>query len=248
MIVAAALIGVSASSCRSAHWAIDTSAVFFPLKPHMMWTYRVESKSQRANYIVTDMVMGPQYVPALKISGAVVQEFYNFDRAGLRPIIYLEKDGYLTRLSGLDYVQQQIKGPAWGRSIEERFLPQHLTPDRSWDNKLFPYGQLPGSFDIAQRHKSFGEPEEVAVPAGHFRGCIRIETQAHYEGGAYAQQKMNLNLAYADWYAPNVGLIKTIAYQGNSDGPEMERVELIRFETSTKAAESDPQGTPHRTS
>jgi hypothetical protein len=204
-------------------------------------TYKVASKSQRANYVVTDRVVGSEYVPALKITGLVVEEFYNLDRAGLRPIVYLAKDGYLTRLSGLDYVEHQIKAPAWGRSEEARFLPARLLPNLSWHDTLFPYGKLPGSFDITESHKSFVEASDVVVPAGHFKGCIRIETYAHYEGGAYAQQKQNLSLTYEDWYAPNVGLVRTVAYQGGANGPEMERVELMRFESAPKPAPKEPQ-------
>ena len=236
----------SASACKSAgEWKAVPNADFFPLKTNMVWTYKVNSKSQRANYAVTDRVIGMQYVPALKITGLVVEEFYNLDRAGLRPIVYLDQGGFLTRLSGLDYVEHRIQGPAWGRSEEQNFLPEHLTPDREWKNTLFPYGKLPGSFDVTQSHKSFIEPADVTVPAGHFRNCIRIETRAHYEGGAYAQQKQNLNLTYEDWYAPNVGLVRTVAYQGGPDGPEMERVELTRFQpVSDAAASTVPQAAP----
>lgn len=240
-VAVAVLLAASLSACNGAKPAIlDPSAVFFPLKPNMMWMYRVRSKSQQMNYTVTDMVIGSQYVPALKLTGKVVQEFYNLDRAGLRPLIYIETDGYLTRLSGLDYVRNQIKPPAWGRSIEEDFLPDHLAPDQAWSNKLFPYGKLPGGFEVDQRHKTFMESAEVAVPAGHFSGCIRIETQARYEGGAYAEEKQNLKLEFVDWYAPNVGLVRTIAYQGGSGGPEMDRVELVRFEPGVKAAATQP--------
>jgi hypothetical protein len=208
---------------------IDSTADYFPLKPNMVWTYRVISKSQKSTYVVTDRVIGPEYVPALKLTGNVVEEFYNLDRAGLRPIIYLNGDGYLSRLSGLDYVDHQIKPPAWGRSEEKNFLPEHLTPDREWQNTLFPYGKLPGGFDVAQSHHSVVETDGVTTPAGHFENCIRIDTQAKYEGGAYAQQKQSLKLTYVDWYAPNVGLVKTVAYQGGPGGPVMEQVELLRF-------------------
>lgn len=235
MAIAAALIGVavSVSACKSAsqEWKADPTANFFPLGPNTVWTYKIDSKSQRANYVVTDRVVGSQYVPALGITGQVVQEFYNLDRAGLRPIVYQDTGGYLTRLSGLDYAANQIKAPAWGRSEERNFIPEHLTPNLAWSNILFPYGKLPGGFDITQAHKSFMEPAEVVVPAGHFRNCIRIETIAHYEGGQYAKQK--LTLTYEDWYAPNVGLVRTVAYQDSADGPEMERVELMRFEPGT---------------
>jgi len=240
--IALVTAAVSVSACKSAgEWKADPSADFFPLKTNMVWTYKVNSKSQRANYAVTDRVIGSQYVPALNVTGVVVAELYNLDRAGLRPVVYLDQGGFLTRLSGLDYAQNEIKAPVWGRSEEQNFLPAHLTPDREWKNVLFPYGKLPGSFDVTQSHKSFMEPEDVTVPAGHFRNCIRIETQARYEGGAYAQQKQNLSLTYEDWYAPNVGLVRTIAYQGGPNGPEMERVELTRFESAPAGA---TQGSP----
>ena len=235
IIALVSLFSVSTFGCKSAPWPADPSAVFFPLKPNMMWMYRVQSKSQQREYVVTDTVVGEQYVPALKLTGAVVQEFYNLDRAGLRPIVYTQKSGYLTRLSGLDYVKHQIEPPAWGRSIEEDFLPERLRPDTIWQNKLFPYGTLPGGFDVAQSHKSFTEGRTVAVPAGRYAGCIRIETLARYEGGAYAHERHVLKLAYEDWYAPNVGLVRTIAYEGGPSGAEMERVELIRFDAAVKS-------------
>ena len=244
---AVVFMGIGAFAC-SGHWNSNPSAIFFPLKPHMMWMYRVQSKSQRANYTVTDMVIGAQYVPALKLTGEVVQEFLNFDRAGLRPIVYTEKDGYLTRLSGLDYVEHQIRGPAWGRSIEEDFLPERLMPDQAWDNKLFPYGKLPGAFSVVQSHKSFRETSEISVPAGRYKDCIRIETLATYVGGPYEREKQTLKLAYRDWYAPNVGLIKTVAYQGGADGPEMDMVELIKFDSGARANAAQPQNAPDKNS
>jgi len=230
------IFGVAAAGCNRGPGPANPSAVFFPLKPNMMWMYRVQSKSQQQAYIYTDTVVGEQYVPALKLTGAVVQEFYNLDRAGLRPIIYTQKGGYLTRLSGLDYVKHQIQPPVWGRSIDENFLPERLTPDTAWENKLFPYGKVSGAFDLAQSHKSFMEGGTVSVPAGRYSGCIRIETLARYEGGAYDRFSKGLKLAYEDWYAPNVGLVRTIAYEGGPNGPEMERVELVRFANGEKSA------------
>lgn len=234
------------AACYRSRWVQDANAVFFPLRPHMLWMYRVQSKSQQQTYTVTDMVVGSEFVPALNVTGEVVQEFYNFDRAGLRPIVYTEKGGYLTRLSGLDYVQNQIKGPVWGRSIEEDFLPERLAPDETWNNKLFPYGKLPGAFQVVQSHRSFVESEEVVVPAGHFSGCIRIDTDATYVGGPYKRDKPALKLGYKDWYAPNVGLIKTIAYQGGADGPPMELVELIRFSAGGAGSSSQRPEPPRK--
>jgi hypothetical protein len=202
---------------------------FFPLTPDSVWTYRVNSKSQRSTYVVTDKAVGEKYVPSLNVTGKVVEEYYNMDRGGTRPIVYITKNGYWTRLSGLDYSKDDIQAPIWGRSEEGEFMPANLMPGVNWKSKIFPFGHMPGSFDIRQLHHTFFEPADVVVPAGHFAGCIRIETEALYEGGSYAKMNKPLLLVYEDYYAPHVGLVKTVALAGSSNGHEVERVELIRF-------------------
>ena len=216
--------------CKSGTASVPAGANYFPLSPNSSWTYQIDSKSQNTQYQITDQVVGMKYVPALKVSGLVVDESYSLSRGGKRPLVYYSKDGYLARLSALDYDQGAITTPAWGRSEEAQFLPLQLAPNLTWNNTIYPYGQLSGAFHIVQTHQTFAEAGEVNVPAGHFAGCIRVETQAHYEGGAYATNKQDLKLKYTDWYAPNVGLIKTVAVEANQKGsPEMERVELVRF-------------------
>jgi len=202
---------------------------FFPLAPDSVWTYRVNSKSQRTTYVVTDKAIGEKYVPSLNITGEVVEEFYNMDRGGTRPIVYITKDGYWTRLSGLDYSKEDIEAPAWGRSEEGEFMPAILMPGINWNSQIFPFGHMPGSFYIRQLHHTFFESADVVVPAGHFAGCMRIETEALYQGGSYAKFRKPLRLVYEDYYAPHVGLVKTTALQSTIHGPEVERVELIRF-------------------
>ncbi|MGH7986435.1 MAG: hypothetical protein ACREQX_09140 [Candidatus Binataceae bacterium] len=216
-----------------------TAQSFFPLVANATWTYQIKSKSQRANYVVTDRVLGVKYVPSLNVTGEVVEEYYNMNRGGTRPIVYVTKNGYLTRLSGLDYKKNSIEAPAWGRSEDGMFLPQRLTPNLIWKNTIFPFGHMPGSFDIKQTHRSYFEAGEVVVPAGHFSNCIRIETQAQYEGGTYAKMKANMRLIYKDWYAPHVGLIKTVASEDRPNGREMEQVQLLRFNIPKNQAAAD---------
>jgi hypothetical protein len=213
---------------------------FFPLAPDSVWTYRVNSKSQHNTYVITDKAVGEKYVPSLNITGKVVEEYYNMDRGGTRPIVYITKDGFWTRLSGLDYSKEDIEAPAWGRSEEGEFMPAIMMPGINWKSEIFPFGHMPGSFDIRQSHHTFFEPADVVVPAGHFTGCMRIETEALYEGGSYAKMG-KLSLVYEDYYAPHVGLIKTMAREGSIHGPEVDRVELIRFlspQTSTRPTTS----------
>jgi hypothetical protein len=223
--------------CQSRHKTTTfnpaLSGSFFPLETNSIWTYRINSKSQRSTYIVTDKVVGEKYVPSLNVTGEVVEEYYNMDRGGTRPIVYIVKNGYLNRLSGLEYAkQEEIQAPAWGRSEDGAFLPARLTPELSWNSKILPFGHLDGAFDINQAHRSVFETEDVVVPAGTFSGCIRIDTDAVYEGGSYAKSAKKMQLAYRDWYAPNVGLVRTVALEGGPSGPEMERVELIKYARS----------------
>jgi len=214
---------------KSAQFDPALARDFFPLARDSVWTYRVNSKSQRTTYVVTDKAMGEKYVPSLNITGEVVEEYYNMDRGGTRPIVYITKNGYWTRLSGLDYSKEDIEAPAWGRSEEGEFMPAILMPGANWKSQIFPFGHMPGSFDIRQLHRTFFEPADIVVPAGHFTGCVRIETEALYEGGSYAKIGKPLRLIYEDYYAPHVGLVKTLALEGTIHGHEVERVELIRF-------------------
>jgi hypothetical protein len=86
---------------------------------------------------------------------------------------------------------------------------------------------MPSAPSISQSHKSFTEKQEIVVPAGRYAGCLRVETEALYQGGTY---KEPLSLLYLDWYAPHVGLIRTLAMEGGMQGKVVERVELLKFE------------------
>jgi len=230
------LLAVLLSACDHPHAQFNpaTEWSFFPLTPSMVWTYRVDSKSQHQTYVVTDKVLGIKYLPSLDVTGQVVEEYYDIDRGGSRPIVYVVKDGYLSRLSGLEYNADDIRTPAWGRSEEGDFMPARMVPEVSWSSTIFPFGHMPDAFDIKQTHRTVFEPDEVVVPAGHYLGCMRIDTMATYEGGTFGKYKKDpASLLYQDWYAPNVGLIKTAVLEGSVRGPRLETVELLKFSPGT---------------
>jgi hypothetical protein len=204
-------------------------ANYFPLTPNSTWTYEVTSHSQDLQFHVIDKVEGVEYVPALGRTGIVVNERYDIDRGGTRPLLYYSRRGYLTQLFGFDYYHRTIRLAPWGISEEPRYLPSRLAPNISWDSIGIPYGHLPGSFRLRESHHTFAQLGEVIVAAGHFRECIRVDMCAVFEGGPYARFNDGVKLYYSDWYAPNVGLVKSIARGDAVNGPEIERVELVRF-------------------
>ena len=115
-------------------------------------------------------------------------------------------------------------------------LPQYLWPDREWSNTLYPFENSPENFlKITETHRSFLEADEVVVPAGRFTDCIRIETEALYESPMGVGQKRY----FLDWYAPDVGLVKTLVLSGGPYGREITRIELLRFAKSQETVAFD---------
>jgi hypothetical protein len=138
---------------------------------------------------------------------------------------YMVEAGYITRIASLG-------GPTRLRLEERGFLPQYLWPDRGWSNTLSPFAHSPDVIlKITQNHRSFLEADEVLVPAGRFAGCIRIETEASYQSPAGIGDKRY----FTDWYAPDVGLVKTLVLSGGH-GHEIARIELVHFAKSATAA------------
>ena len=76
---------------------------FFPLEPGSTWTYLVKSESQQQNYILTDRAVGERFIEKLHRNCEVVDENYNLERGGVRPVLYYSNQGYLNRLSGVEY-------------------------------------------------------------------------------------------------------------------------------------------------
>src|ERR1700692_4423545 len=96
---------------------------FFSLEGGSTWTYLVKSQSQQQNYILTDRAVGEQFIEKLHRNCEVVDENYEIERGGVRPVLYYSNQGYLNRLSGLEYVGRRIEFPPFTLSIEHQFLP-----------------------------------------------------------------------------------------------------------------------------
>jgi hypothetical protein len=213
------------TGCRNnASFDPASAGTFFPLHRGSSWTYRIVDKNLATNQIVTDRVIGAGHIDALKTAGEAVSESDNMNGGGREStFLYVMEDGYLTRVSSVGV-------PAWA-SYERRFLPQFLKPGLTWTNSFFPFGRLPAAFYVMQKHRTFLEAGDIVVPAGRFSGCIRIETDAVY---GPPRKDGVLHLKYVDWYAPNVGLVKTRVLKRRwfSDA-EVARLDLVTFADSS---------------
>jgi len=226
---------------------------FFPLRAGMTWTYRVVSESGAGATLSDRVETGDRN----KATAVVVSEYFGGDGTQRAAHGYLAeaegaksetryevKAGYITRSVSVSVRD----GSVLARSEEQQFLPQYLSPDWAWSSSFSPFSFL----KIAQHHQSFLESHIVIVPAGRFSGCIRIETEASYESPHGIIGKRY----FLDWYAPNVGLVKSAfferaridRYLGNSElatallrktgffRREIARAELLSFVPSSGSA------------
>jgi hypothetical protein len=215
--LAVAIIG--SSSCQRRSFNPALAGTFFPLRPGLTWTYRIIEHERATTYILRDRVLGAS---SLHRGGGVseVESEYSGATGVLdSSIIYVHEHGYFTR-------QLIINRSAW-MTAETAFLPEMLKPNLTWSNSLVPFGQQPGTFHVAQTHRTFFDSGIVKVPAGHFAGCIRIETTALYQTSSHGN--LPLQLQYIDWYAPHVGLVKTLVEHSGLFGSEVARIELLSF-------------------
>jgi hypothetical protein len=190
------------------------SGSFFPLRAGMTWTYQVSFedgsgatlrlRAQKNTARGTPISVFSSYLPnprnvtpgsegetAALAAGLQSEEHYTLEGA------------FLTRVEEIAEESGSI------RFEEARFLPQYFLPHQEWSNTLSPVGFL----RIVQHHRTFLERNILIVPAGHFSNCMRIETEATYDGPNNAHGVRY----FTDWYAPNVGLVKTLVL---GDGPQ----------------------------
>src|SRR5216683_3118241 len=210
-VIVLALATIRLASCQNKEpFDPGLAGAFFPLNPGSTWTYRVVDKN-----LISSATTGGETVSEGSLSGG----------ASRSTILYVTEGGYINRVS--------VDGPTWIRFEEKRFLPQLLKPHLTWSNSFFPFGDLPGAlaFHVVQHHRTFLESGDVVVPAGRFPGCIRIETEAEYQRNG-SHSVPSLRLRYIDWYAPNVGLVRTVVSKGRFFHSEIARVELLSFAKS----------------
>jgi hypothetical protein len=215
--LAVAIIG--SSSCQRRSFDPALAGTFFPLRPGFTWTYRIIEHDRSTTSVLRDRVLGASR--HYRGGGVIeVESEYSGPTSVLdSSITYVHEHGYFTR-------QLVINKSAW-MTAETAFLPEMLKPNLTWSNSLAPFGQEPGTFHVAQTHRTFFEPGIVEVPAGHFASCIRIETTALYQSSSHGN--LPLQLQYIDWYAPHVGLVKTLVEHSGLFGSEAARIELLSF-------------------
>jgi hypothetical protein len=223
-----------AAGCTKEQPFRQPQADFFPLAAHSTWTYSVDDISQKRPFTIMDTVVGQRFIPALNVTGTLVEEYCTLEYADRdTPLIFFRQNGYIVRVSALMRARDQITVGPFGAVNDIKFLPARLLDRQSWDDELWPLGHLPipsRPLKIKINAHTQGETEDIVVPAGRFHQCIRIESYVFFSGGLY--EGLNLRLTFIDWYAPSVGLVQSVVHSGNSDGTIISRRVLQAFQVN----------------
>jgi hypothetical protein len=258
--IAAAMLALVVQACSRGQRETQ-AADFFPLHPDDTWIYAVDRPLRNSHTRMTVRVRGERYVESLRRRCLLVDESYAGNgneieaRGGkpeVHPVAYYREKGFLYRALSLEYHGKEVRDIGLGAG-EERFLPDVLNHDVSWDSTTTAYDLGGGNgYSVRQTHRSVLEPGVIEVPAGRFTGCIRVDTVAVHGGKHDGQYDANLVvLYYADWYAPNVGLIRTVEsdrpdVSAPGNGPMLAQIELLAYDVegakSARRVESPTRG------
>jgi hypothetical protein len=226
------------------HGAETGQVDFFPLHADDTWIYAVDRPLRNLHTHMTVRVRGERYVESLRRRCRLVDESYAGDDNGIsaptgkpevHPIAYYRENGFLYRALSLEYHGKELHDAGLG-SGEERFLPDALVRDAAWDSLTTAYDLGGGTgYDVRQSHRAVSESGVVEVPAGRFSDCIRVDTVALHGGKHGGQYDAPVVLYYSDWYAPNVGLIRTIESNrpdtsAPESGPPLALIELLAYD------------------
>jgi len=185
-IVAALLLAVSLFT--PGHGRCDElSESYFPLKEGMRWEYNVTSdQGETKKLLITNLaprdVQGTKVTPRKwELGGATFIELMKQDDTGVYR--YAEQSGENAPPSLITPIECHLKFP--------------IAQGNSW-NMATKLGKSPLSISLTIESVS----DEVKVPAGTFKDCLKIKQVGENDAGTAV-------MGY-EWYAPKVGVVKSM--------------------------------------
>jgi hypothetical protein len=191
-------------------WGDELNESYFPLKEGMRWEYNVLSdQSATKKLLITNLapreVSGAKVTPRKwELGGATFIELMKKDENGVYR--YAEQKGEQAPPSLVTPMECHLKFP--------------ITEGSSWN---MPAKLGNSTVNVSLTIESLSE--EVKVPAGTFKDCIKIKQVGENDAGTSV-------MGY-EWYAPKVGVVKSLVTikQKSKEGPKSETrtYQLVSF-------------------
>jgi hypothetical protein len=208
------------------------SADLFPLRPGTFWVYQVRSATGEVS-LQRVVVRGPAMLRSVGLPGIIVEESGGVSGelvldVDWHPVAYYRRGDFLYKHSGVTYVDRRLEEIRLGLG-EEKVLPSDPVRYPAWESDFEVFHVGPDE-TYTVRTYSIAEPESeaVRVRAGTFSGCVRVETRSVLLPRSRNSGASQIVYRYLDWYAPGVGIVKTIAEIPGAPRPVLES-ELVSF-------------------
>ncbi|HXK22296.1 MAG TPA: hypothetical protein VMS55_06410 [Myxococcota bacterium] len=190
------------------------------------WTYQLDLVV--ASTEIEVLAKGDSQVEGLGQLAFVMDERNLGQALGMAPVgptAYVAADGFLCRYTGLDYIQaDHLK--MLGAEDPTRVIPLGAAPGTEWTNETRLLEQPEGGGGLIKWTGRTKRAESVTVPAGKFSDVILVETE-YWDPSIDADHPL---IAYQDWYARGVGLLRSVTTNAREGGKRMAEQSLESYE------------------
>lgn len=185
---------------------------YFPLHKNLQWTYLVNSELgeySSKHYLEIKNIDSKIFngIPVTVRRTSDGTDYYvtanetGTYRVGKRRIIQIDAEKDPTSRMVIPYPGSLHLDQSWS-SISAPYAIHRLTPYESGMNRKV---KLQMTYVLADNN------DEVKVPAGEFKRCLRVEGSGQIS--IYADAKnghQDIHITTTEWYAPGVGLVKLV--------------------------------------
>jgi hypothetical protein len=185
-----AILGLLALLSANQLYGGEPASKYYPLKPDLTWTYKVSSdKGPDHKIVVTNL-------PAKEVNGVTVTP-RKWDTGGMVKYYLMAADNMGIYRYG---EQQDEKAEPVPTKPKVYSLKDPVSTGTTWDinTKL-------GEDDLTVNLTVESTSEAVTVPAGTYKDCVKIKHK-----GASQKEGAGISLEAFEWYAPEVGLVKSM--------------------------------------
>jgi len=193
------------------------STEFFPLVKGARWVYKLDLVVTSTEIEV--LAKGDSAVEGLGNGAFVMDERtvgQSFGLAPVGPTAYVSSDGFLCRYSGLDYTTgDHLK--MLGTEDPTRVIPLGASPGAEWTHQTRLMQQPEGGGGLIKWTGRTKRSDPVTVPAGTFTDVILVESE-YWDPSIDSDAPL---IAYQDWYARGVGLLRSVTTNLKEGGKRM---------------------------
>jgi hypothetical protein len=222
----------AATACGPLRTGAHGDSSYFPMSADRLWEYHLRLQNGDVWPVVVHS-RGPRFVPELGRVAAIFDEDYPDQRV---PVAFFLSEGFLQSEIGLRYrLERGVElMPIGIQPMRVMPMPPRVGMRWAYFEQVFATTDGVG-FDI-RWSGSISREESVAVPAGVFHDCLRIESVALHR---MPMDDHPHEFRYVDWYAPNIGLVKN-EYTSGAGRDIVTHMELVSYHRGEAVPLTDP--------